>query len=157
MERFFIYAKPNIKTGAPYKLNLYPETNVLSSTNNLNINLRGEYFFNIRNVYISGSDPGMFDNGVFFNPFSAIPNLYPSNPGFFAVVIPEFTLFNDKAITFTLPQTPKTNGFFDVIVENESGYGKLTTGSFRNYVSSWSGFTAQQFPTVSGVQIEIIV
>lgn len=155
MDRFFIYAKPNIRDTSRYSLFVYPSSNVLSSTN-LDISLLGKYFFDIRNVYISASNDNMFDNVTFFNPFSTITNLYSANPGFNAVVISQFILYTDQLLSFNLPQTPQTSGFFDVIVENEAGYGKLTTGSIRNYVSSWSGFTNKSLPSVSGIKVEIL-
>jgi hypothetical protein len=156
MESFFIYAKPNIRDITKYFLFVYPTSSALSGENQFNISLFGKYFFDIRNLYISGSNDGMFTGETFFNPFSTITNLYSSNPGFNAVIVPEFNIYTDQLMSFVLPQAPKTNGFFDIIAENEAGYGKLTTGSIRTYVSSWSGFVNQQPPSISGVQVKIL-
>jgi hypothetical protein len=155
MERFFIYAKPSVRDTTKYTLVVYPSTNSLSSINELNINLLGKYFFDIKNIYVSAANSNMFDNVTFFNPFSTITNLYSANPGFLAAVVPQFTLHTDQLLSFYLPHIPKIPGFFDIIVENEAGYGKLTTGSIRNYVSSWSGFINVSLPSISGIKVEV--
>lgn len=155
MERFFIYAKPNIRDTTRYTLVVYPSTNSLSSINDLDISLLGKYFFDVKNVYVSAANESMFDNVTFFNPFSTITNLYSANPGFLATVVPQFTILTDQLLSFQLPHIPKISGFFDIIVENEAGYGKLTIGSIRNYVSSWSGFINTSLPSISGIRVEV--
>jgi hypothetical protein len=156
MERFFIYAKPNVRDVNPYTLNLYTSSNSLSSLNDLTISLAGKYFFSTRNIYLSGKYPNVFQSTAYYNPFSAISNLSATNPGFYAILVPSFTTFADTNLIFDIPEYPRYNTFVDVIVENEAGYGKLSTGSIRNYVSSWSGFTNVSLPSVSGIQITYI-
>ena len=50
-------------------------------------------------------------------------------------------------------QIPGGSGYVDVIAENECGYGKLTVGSRRPPISSWSGWTLEQPPYVDGILI----
>jgi hypothetical protein len=97
----------------------------LSANNNVNFTIQGGSFFEIKNIYLSASNELMFDNIVYNNPFSNIKNLSANNPGFYGLLLPEFT-YSENYIYFTLPQLPKTTGFIDVIIENEAGYGKLT-------------------------------
>lgn len=153
MERFFIFAKPKIIDVSRNNVFIFPPYSSLSAINDLNITITGNSFYNPRNVYLSGQNPNMFVNTTYYNPFSAIKNLSGSNPGFNALVVPSFNLITDKYITFTLPEYPLSNGFVDIIVENEAGYGLLTQGSITNYPSSWSGFVNSQSPSISGIQI----
>ena len=95
----------------------------------------------------------MFDNLTHFNPFSANSRMSIIYPAFSAILIPEFTVESDKIITFTFPQRPKTEGFIDIIAENEAGYGKLTTDSRYPFVSSFVGAEDIQNPWVDGMII----
>jgi hypothetical protein len=120
---FKIYAKPFPKTCD--KKTFVAKVGPIYKTNDVNFTIKGGTFFQLRNVYLSASNILMFDNVTYYNPFSAIKNLSAENPAFYATILPEFT-FSENYLYITLPQLPKTEGFFDVIVENEAGYGKLT-------------------------------
>lgn len=50
---------------------------------------------------------------------------------------------NKMAVTY---QAPSATGFFDIIVVNDAGYTKLSTGSYN------PNFTTQ-YPYVSGIQV----
>jgi len=127
---FTIYAKPSLKAvDSDVWILLYPE---LSSLSNLNFIIKGGPFFKILNVYLSANNKSMFDDFTFYNPFSGIKNLSSENIGFSATLLPSFS-YSENYILFMLPQHPNNSGFFDVIVENEAGYGKLTNSP---YVSS---------------------
>lgn len=133
----------------PYRLKL---TN-FDKISSVDIYIKGRSFLNVLNLYLSASDPNMFDNISFFSPFSARNNLYSKYPGFNAILVENFTIF-DNSIIFNIPQEPKTTGKIDVIIENEAGYGKLTTDSRFPYTSSFEGAINYQFPWVDGIIIE---
>jgi len=156
-----IYAKPSATNVQPY--NIFVQPLALSGSQSAILNVNGQSFWNIKNVYLSAADPSIFQGNVsFFNPFSSSANLYPQNPGFYAVVIPFFTIANEKNILFDIPDYVfyYINGlnhhystYLDVIIENEAGYGLLSRDSFQYPISSWSGFTFTQNPSISGVYI----
>ena len=90
------------------------------------IEIYGKSFFDVRNVYLSASDEGIFDGITLYHPFSSIPNMENKYPAFRGIIVPEFTLYNENFLSFDLPQIPKLSGYVDVIIENEAGYGILT-------------------------------
>ena len=92
------------------------------------IRLQGLYVPYAVAVYVSGSDPHMYNSSV-YQPFSGISS-------FNAFPVDTFKLSNNNTLTFTLPP-PETSGFIDVIVVNSCGYGTLTEGS-----SEFSTFSA---------------
>ena len=130
IDNFIIYAKPSLKAVNKEIISLLSP--LLSSVINLDFIIKGGTFFNLLNVYLSADSDLMFDGVTFYNPFSGIKNLSAQNLGFSAFLLPEFS-YNENYVFFSLTQFPKTSGYFDVIVENEAGYGKLTTSP---YVSS---------------------
>jgi hypothetical protein len=123
-ESFTIRAKPALKNINKSIFNILSLS--LSSFLSLDFILKGGPFFQLRNVYLSASNQNMFDGITFFNPFSGVKNLSAENPEFNAVLLSEF-FYNENYVFFTLPQIPQVGGFFDVIIENEAGYGRLTT------------------------------
>lgn len=153
-EYFTISARPQVRQIKPYKAVVFGTP---LSGEPITIDVFGKSFFDVRNVYVSASNSQMFDNITFYNPFSAIPNLANKYPAFNAVVIPEFSLVNENYLNFTLPQNPKTVGYFDIIMENEAGYGKLTVDSILPFVSAYSGATNIQFPYISGFNVKSLI
>jgi len=151
-EEFFIYAKPNITGIQPDTL--YLNNSAFFNNQNVEFLIQGKDLKRLTGVYLSASDINMFDNLYYINTFSNIKNLSADNPPFSGVIVPIF-IYKENYIAFNLPQIPKTVGFFDVIVENEAGYAKLTTGSIVPFVSSWRGATDTQKPSTSGVRITI--
>ena len=150
-DQFFIYAKPKLTDVNPYTIVLL--TPNLSSFQVLDITIKGNLFLQLKNVYLSASNSNMFDGITLFNPFSAILNLSASNLPFSAIQIPSFT-YQDHYISITLPQTPKTEGYIDIIVENEAGYGRLTEGSIIPFLSAYNGAVNIQKPCISGINIK---
>jgi hypothetical protein len=134
----------------PYKILVYIDTDL----SDLNIRITGKLFLNTRNIYLSASNQTMFNNISTYNPFLTgsltQKNSYPSFQG---IQVNEFTIFNDKKIEFVFPELPKTTGFVDVIIENEAGYGKLTTDTRLPFISSFNGAIDIQFPWSNGIQI----
>ena len=120
---YSISARPQPKSIFP--IAAYFTTNPFLSAHDFRLDVFGKSFLNVRNVYLSASDVGMFDNISSFAPFSAYPKLSAKYPHFNGLIVPEFTLSNDNHISFVLPQIPKTIGYFDIIIENEAGYGKV--------------------------------
>ena len=136
--------------------NVTPYSFIVGSTtpaSSLEVSLVGRKFLNLRNLYLSGSNIGMFDNLTYFSPFSGISSMSNIYPPFSAILIPEFIVESDKNITFTFPQKPKTEGFIEIIAENEAGYGKLTTDSRYPFISSYQGAIDIQNPWVDGIII----
>jgi hypothetical protein len=132
----------------PYKINI--NKNIPS----INIIIEGKSFLNPRSLYLSGSNISMFDQVSSYNPFisgsDTQKNTYPSFTG---IIVPEFSVIDEKFLVFNFPQQPKTKGYVDVIMENEAGYGKLTTDSLLPYVSSFEGSQNIQVPWISGIEI----
>jgi len=149
-DRFFIYAKPrltDIKPSSVYVLN-----QDLVQSQNFSFLVKGKPFYDIRSVYLSASNPTMFNGVSYYNPFSAVKKLSAENIGFYGIKIPLFS-YNEYCISFKFPQVPKGNGFVDVIVENEAGYGKLTTGSRLPFEKTFEGAIDIQKPCVSGIKV----
>jgi hypothetical protein len=147
---FTISARPQPRKINPYRA--YAFDNPLSA-NQIKINVFGKSFYDIKNIYVSASNISMFENFSFYNPFSAIDSLSGKYPPFNGTIIPSFILFNENYLSFVLPEQPKTNGFIDIILENEAGYGKITVDSRLPFLSSCSGATNIQFPYISGFNV----
>lgn len=155
-------------TAKPSAIDVFPETLIIlplteSSIQTKNIHIIGKSFYQIRNLYVSSSNIQYFNglNYSYFNTFSSISNLSSKNLGFYGIVIPSFNIINEKVISFDLPDQIFINknnnnlpsAYFDVIVENEAGYGLLTRDSYSYAVSSWRGFVNIQKPSISGIFI----
>jgi len=87
-------------------------------------NVYGKSFYDVQAVYLSGEP---YTNQTFFNPFSGVPKLSATYPGFFGVKLlsSNYSSNNDNAITFTVPSASNP-GYVDIIVQNLAGYGTLT-------------------------------
>jgi hypothetical protein len=151
-ETFFTYAKPKITNVNSYVFEVLPLE--IIEFQNFDIVVKGNRFLNIRNVYLSGSNSLMFNNVSCFDIFGNIKNLSANNLPFSGINVGCFT-YNENFLYFKVPQLPKTTGFFDIIVENEAGYGKLSEGSKVPYVSSYFGDKDIQLPCISGIQVKI--
>jgi hypothetical protein len=149
-ETKIISAKPKIYKVNKNKLTLFKSE--LSSKNSFEIVLDGN-FLNISNVYLSSSEINMFSDSTFYNPFSSIQNLSAKNLIFYAKKIKDFS-FTDNYLIFDIPQSINSSGFVDIIVENESGYTKLTNDSVLKTTC------IQEFdyinPTENGIYINLI-
>jgi len=157
----YVYAKPSAVNVNPYTLTIYPL--VLSGVQTKTISIFSKSLFDIKNVYLSAADSSVFD-GLYYNfydPFQNSENLHPTNQGFSAILIPAFEYtFNNLAfyipdeIFYNINQKTETySTFLDVIVENDAGYGLLSRDSYSYRVSSWSGFTNDQLPCISGIKL----
>lgn len=149
-ESFSISARPQVKKIEPFKAYIF---NTILSGNKIKVDVFGKSFYDIKNVYVSSSNVQMFDNFSFYNPFSAVDSMSSRYLPFNGLVVPTFTLINENYLSFFLPETLKTEGFIDIIVENEAGYGKVTADSYLPFLSSWSNATNIQFPYISGMNI----
>jgi T4-like virus Myoviridae tail sheath stabiliser len=118
-----------ILSGHPQPLSVYPYTTLVSNTSSV-VNLKGQSFFQVTNVYVSGSP--LSASPTFYNPFSGYPTLSALYPGFSAVQVSTFNTNNDNNITLTLPRTNKA-GYLDIIVQNEAGYGTLVQYASASY------------------------
>lgn len=149
-DRFFIYAKPKLTDIKPSSVFILNKD--LVNSQSFTFLIKGKPFFDLRSVYLSASNPLMFDNITFYNPFSAVKKLSAENVGFYGLKLSIFS-YNEYCISFKFPQIPKTNGYVDVIVENEAGYGKLTVGSRLPFERIFEGAVDIQKPCVSGIKI----
>ena len=124
----------------------------LSSSQIYDVLIKGNLFLEIRNVYLSGSNPLMFDNISLYAPFSSIKNLSANYIPFYGIKIDCFD-YTETFLTFKLNQLPKTNGYMDVIIENEAGYEKLSTGSLVPFISSYPNAINYQRPCTNGIRV----
>ena len=87
-------------------------------------NVYGKSFMGLNAVYLSGAP---LSGTTFYNPFSGVPKLSASYPGFTAykLLSSDFTTNFDNTITINVP-APVTGGYIDVIAQNPAGYGALT-------------------------------
>jgi hypothetical protein len=109
------------------------------------VEIYGDMYTHTNNVYLSGSS-GMFANTTTINPFSASTSLSASYPALTGVAAAlDYYVVSDNKMTITY-QAPSATGFFDIIVVNDAGYTKLSTGSYN------PNFTTQ-YPYVSGIQV----
>jgi len=137
-----------MKKVIPLKLNL---NNNISA---IDVFIKGKSFLRPRKLYLSASDEMMFDDIRCFNPFiSGTCTQKKSYPPFRGIIVPTFTVIDEKILTFRFPEQPKTIGFVDVIMENEAGYGKLTKDTILPYFSSFNESENIQFPWISGIEI----
>lgn len=135
----------------PYQFLTTPTTPASS----INVTVYGKSFLQTRNLYISGSNEGMFEQITYFRPFSSNSRMNAMYPAFSAVLIPTYTIESDKILRFAFSETPKTSGYVDIIIENEAGYGKLTIDSRTPFISSYNGATDTQNPWVNGIFFEV--
>jgi len=155
MEEFIISAKPH-----PNDVNLYnfivhdPKYNEIDS--NL-VNITGKSFWNIRNVYLSSQNYNIFNTPVtFYNPFSSVSNLSLTNIGFYGIELNDYIVLSDKMLTFSISGVFNQSGYFDVIIENEAGFGILSRDSYVPFISSFKDEIDIQKPCVSGIYISYI-
>lgn len=162
--RVLVYAKPSATDVFPSSIFLF--NSVLSSIQTKNIAILGRSFFQISNVYLSGSDTTVFENLTYsyYSPFSSIKNLSAYNAGFYGTVLDSFTILGDSSLVFKIPhqiiysiqsKNPPYYCYLDVIVENEAGYGLLSRDSYVYTLSTWSGFINIQKPSISGIYISL--
>lgn len=122
-DHFIISAIPNIRNVNPKKIFVFNQA--FSALTETNIVLRGGTFFTPQYVYLSASDSTMFNNLSVYTLSSHISgHLYTSTIS--AVLIPEFS-YTEHYLDINLPNIPNAVGFFDIIVQNEAGYGSLLT------------------------------
>ena len=161
--RVLIYAKPSATDVVPYTIYVLPPS--LSSQQIKTVLIRGKSFiYDIRNVYLSSSNPNIFENLTYslYNPFADDDKLAPKNPPFFGTPLSSYNIYSEKILYFDIPDNvfyhiqnsaKPFSAYIDVIVENEAGYGLLSRDSYAYRVSSWSGFTQEQKPCVLGIHI----
>ena len=155
MERFLINAKPYVSDVSPYKLNIFPSNSILSATPLIEV--FGRNFINVRNVYLSASNPNIFPNTTtYYNPFSSVKNLSAENPEFYGSIIEVYGVHTSRELSFIPSEYPNHSGYIDVIIENEAGYGLLSRDSILPSLSSFSNSINFQKPCISGIQVNIM-
>jgi len=135
---------------AGYTFLTKPYTPVVFTSATRTFNVYGKSFFRVTNVYLSGYP---YQNQSFYNPFSSVPKLSASYPGFFGVKLlsSQYTSNNENTVTFTMPSATRA-GYVDIIVENPAGYGKLTQYVVK-YLYSGEQTQLQLRPWSSGIEV----
>jgi hypothetical protein len=113
-------------------------------------NVYGKSFMRLQAVYLSGAP---LASTTFYNPFSAVPKLSASYPGFNGIKLPEtaYSTNFENTITINMP-VPVRLGFIDVIVQNPAGYGLLTRYTVKELYSQFQTLSTLR-PWVNGVQV----
>jgi hypothetical protein len=135
---------------AGYTFLTKPYTPVVFTSATRTFNVYGKSFFRVTNVYLSGYP---YQNQTFYNPFSSVPKLSASYPGFFGVKLlsSQYTSNNENTVTFTMPSATRA-GYVDIIVENPAGYGKLTQYVVK-YLYSGEQSQLELRPWSSGIEV----
>lgn len=154
-----ISARPQIRYVNP--TNMYFVSG--SEINTKSVEVYGESFLNLTNVYLSADNPNIFTSPLsYFNPFSG-NYLEQHYPAFYAVPVSAFS-YDSSLIYF---ETPKLNNSLpiqnypvtlDLIVQNEAGYGKMIQDikNKRNLLFSTS--TNSTFlKGVSGIKVNLLL
>lgn len=152
MDHFLINARPQPYDVTPYSFTLHPYSSTVPA-----ILLTGRSFINLKNVYLSSVDTNMFSVSTeYINPFYNNQKLSSDNIGFSGIdITPYASYISQQYITLNLPSIFQDSGYFDVILQNEAGFGILSQDSIVTFLSSWSGAINTQRPCISGIQINI--
>jgi len=110
-------------SAVPQPTNVTPTFATIGVSKDLIIS--GKSFFRIGSVYLSGSP--YTPSSTIYNPFSAYHTLSANYPPFNALQIStsSINVNSDSQITITIPP-PSATGYFDIIIQNLAGYGKLS-------------------------------
>lgn len=155
MDQFIISARPQPYDVSPYKITL---SQVLSSIPEILIT--GRSFLNITNVYLSSDPTNQNFQGctfsspiVYVNPFSKISNLSANNPGFSGVDISDYlVVLNENYIVLDIPNIFTNDGYFDIVIQNEAGFGILSQDS-RLISNDIINPDNLQKPCVNGIEV----
>jgi hypothetical protein len=139
-ESFVISAIPQIPYSSRW---LTPRS--LSGT----VELYGNMYDYTNSVYLSGNNNmfGVVSAATYtINPFLSSTSLSASYPALSGVIPAlEYYVQSDNKMIVTYP-APSATGFFDIIVINDAGYTKLSTGSYNTQLTT-------QYPYISGIQV----
>ena len=150
MDRFLINGRPQPFDVQPYSFTL---SNFVSTVPTIVIT--GRFFPNITNVYVTSDDLSIFSlSASYINPFYNVQKLSSNNLGFSGIDISNYaTLNSQNYITIQLPEIFQASGYFDIIIQNEVGFGRLSQDSIVPFISSYSGAINIQRPCVSGIYV----
>lgn len=153
MEHFVIDARPQPFDVIPYFFTLNNFINTVPS-----IVISGRSFNKITNIYLSSNNINLFSlSSIYINPFLTVPKLSTEFLGFSGLDVTEYAVVvSSNYITLNLPNIFINSGYFDVIIQNEAGFGILSHDCIVPLVSSWVGATNIQKPCISGIQVSII-
>jgi len=140
-------------SGAPHITSVSPTTMFIPAIDENNqIDVYGKYLLQPRMVYLSGNED-IIPGATWFSPFSTVSNLSAYYPAFKAVPIPNFVFDNDEHLHFEIPFSISNPGHIDVIVENEAGYGTLTTNKYNSAIQLHPEWISFLEPWVRGIKI----
>ena len=104
--------------------------------------LHGSMFDKATALYLSGNPSSMFEGTSTYSTFISSEKLSAAYPPIEGLAITAFDATYSQITFSALP--PVSAGYFDVIVENEAGYGSLMHDAFKPY-------STYQFDCVSGI------
>jgi hypothetical protein len=125
------------------------------------INVFGASFFDVQNVYVSGTT---FSYSSAYNPFATSTSLSGLYPSFSAVkVLSGDIIYTDEnVITLKMPSADSA-GFYDIILENYAGYGTLMNNvrvnTYNPYLSGTLEYAAHipyNPPYLSGIEVKLV-
>lgn len=154
-ETVTISARPQPNKTEPCKIVSFNQT--VLNNGFLEIDVFGKSFFDVTNVYVSSSNDQMFSDIELQNPFNGIDKLQEKYPPFYGKKLSNFSLFNENYLSFVLDELPKANGYIDIIMENEAGYGILTHDNKTPPVSAYPDAQLIECETcgLDGIQINV--
>lgn len=125
-----------------------------SSTNI--VNLFGSSFFNVKNVYLSGSVDGTLHT-PFIDNTKLSATFLPLTA--FKMPLSSFNVIDDNQLILNIVNLT-TPGLIDIVVENDAGYGTLITHTRRNIYNpynisspNYSAHIPYNPPFLSGIRV----
>jgi hypothetical protein len=154
MDRFIINARPQPFDAYPHYISIYP---AIPTETTKFLTIIGRSFYNIRNVYFKGVKHDIFNTPVtLYNPFSSVAKLSANNTKFYGIKIENFIVVDNNKILIEIPQIFSNEGFIDVVIENEAGFGFLTEESKVSGSIKFGSVKDTQKYTVNGIYVNII-
>ena len=150
MDHFVINARPQPINVNPYNFTLNAYNSSVPT-----IVLTGRSFFNITNIYLSAYNSNILNQPqTYKDPFSKSSRLSSLFLGFSGLEVTNYAkVISNKIITLELPNFFNDSGYFDIIVQNEAGYGILSNDSRVPFLSTYNGAIDIQRPCVNGVSV----
>lgn len=113
-------------------------------------NVYGKSFMGLNAVYLSGAP---LSGTTLYNPFSGVPKLSATYPGFTAykLLSSDYTTNFDNTITVKVP-APVRAGYIDVIAQNPAGYGALTRFVIKDLYTGLQSLSVLR-PWSSGIHV----
>jgi hypothetical protein len=154
--RISISARPHVEWVCPLSI---VENNLDFYYNNRSIYIVGKFLSYTRAVYISASNPNIFDQQPqLFSPFAGLTSLEPHYPSFYGYAVSSYEILDDETLTISLPYSSiNIGGSIDVIVENEAGYRSFIKESTEKYLTYSNAVSSSLYTPISLSGIRLIL